>query len=66
MQAYVTACKLMELRASLCRASLCNYMQAHGPAFKLMDLDAFLNILHAFLNILNAFWKILEHSECIL
>ena len=46
-------------------------MQTHGPACKLMDLYAFLNILehsaynilHAFRNILHAFWNILEHAS---
>ena len=44
-------------------------MQAHGPAYKLMDLHAFWNILEhsgTFWNILHAFINILEHSACIL
>ena len=39
---------------------LSNYIQDHGPAFKLMDLHAFWNIQYAFWNILHAFWNILN------
>ena len=59
MQAYVTACKLMELHASLwncmkacnlmeLNASLCNCIQAFATACKLMELDAsFWNCMQA-------------------
>ena len=60
MQAYVTACRVMDL-------------QSHGSAyilehfaFNLGILHTFWNILHAFWNIKHASWNILDHLACIL
>ena len=51
MQAYVTACKLMDL---------------HASSWICMHSGSFWNILQAFWNILHTFCNILEHSDCIL
>ena len=56
MQAYVTVFKLM-----LLHTHFCNYMQAHGPACKLMLLHASMQA-HGSACILHTFWNILTHS----
>ena len=56
-----TACKLMELYASLC-----NRMQAHVSACILEHSGTYSMNYGTFWNFLHAFWNILELSACIL